>query len=343
MVDGALIDVCISLVTLYFVLSVICSAIQEGIASLFGLRSTNLANAIQNTAGNKAIDIYQHALIKSFSRQGIMAGGKGKANELPPRKPSYIDAAAFRKVVIDIVDRDTKAVAEVGDKAAESFDKLDAKIEALSDENPLKENLKSAAAAARRRTDDPLQRMAALEEEIEDWFDATMERAAGWYKRRAQYFLLVIAAVVTISLDVDTLRIAKELWSDQKTRQQAVVAAQALQTANSLPAGDADAQVRKDAAEAEQAALQKAIAHLPIGHRCEVVEESSGAIITAFSCISDRAQHGSTWIGWVVSVFAISFGAPFWYGLLSKLIAFRASGVKPPTGSERRKAKQGST
>ena len=36
------------------------------------------------------------------------------------------------------------------------------------------------------------------------WFDAGMERVAGWYKRQVTWFLLAVAAVVTMAVDTSS-------------------------------------------------------------------------------------------------------------------------------------------
>ena len=41
---------------------------------------------------------------------------------------------------------------------------------------------------------------------------------AGWYKRQVTWFLLAVAAVVTMAVDADTMRIAEQLWQDCSKR-----------------------------------------------------------------------------------------------------------------------------
>ena len=49
---------------------------------------------------------------------------------------------------------------------------------------------------------------------VEQWFDDAMARVSGWYKRTTQAVLLVIAILLTISVNADTLTIAGTLWRD---------------------------------------------------------------------------------------------------------------------------------
>ena len=64
MFDHPIIDVGLGLIFLYIVLSLIASAIQEWIASLFSLRARNLHTGIQNLIGDAYVKrVYGHPLI----------------------------------------------------------------------------------------------------------------------------------------------------------------------------------------------------------------------------------------------------------------------------------------
>ena len=69
MLDSPMIDVAIGLVFFYVTLSLLCSSIQEIIASVLGLRSRNLRRGIRNLVGNEyAQALYDHPLIKGTMR-----------------------------------------------------------------------------------------------------------------------------------------------------------------------------------------------------------------------------------------------------------------------------------
>ena len=58
----------------------------------------------------------------------------------------------------------------------------------------------------------------ALREGLERHFNEVMDRASGWYKRRAQLALVLIATAVTITGNVDSVQVASRLWSDDALR-----------------------------------------------------------------------------------------------------------------------------
>jgi len=138
--------------------------------------------------------------------------------------------------------------------------------------------------------------------QVEHAFDDSMERASGWYKRKVQVVVLILAAVVAIGGNVDSVAIANRLWNDAPLR--AAVAAKAAAQVNSEKA--ADGVVGLDQ-------LQ-----LPLGWQKKPrVRE-----------IIPRVP------GWLITIAALSLGAPFWFELLGRLVPLRGSGAaarpRPP-------------
>jgi hypothetical protein len=76
--------------------------------------------------------------------------------------------------------------------------------------------------------DDP----AKARQNIEDWYNASMDRVSGWYKRRAQVIILLIGLFVTMGLNADSITIANRLASDRALRESVVAAADAYAKAN---------------------------------------------------------------------------------------------------------------
>src|SRR5215211_9020344 len=73
---STVLDVAIGLVFVYLLLSLICSAITEGIARVFAMRSGTLKEGIRNLlSGPGDVDyaqkLYDHPLISGLYRQGL--------------------------------------------------------------------------------------------------------------------------------------------------------------------------------------------------------------------------------------------------------------------------------
>jgi len=61
---------------------------------------------------------------------------------------------------------------------------------------------------------------------IEDWYNSSMDRVSGWYKRRSQVFVFIIGLVAAIALNADSVLVAKRLSTDRALRDSLLSAAQ---------------------------------------------------------------------------------------------------------------------
>lgn len=77
--------------------------------------------------------------------------------------------------------------------------------------------------------------VAKARENIENWYNSSMDRVSSWYKRRVQLTLLVLGVFVAIAVNVDTITIAKRLSTDKALRESLVNAADAYAKANASP------------------------------------------------------------------------------------------------------------
>jgi hypothetical protein len=68
---------------------------------------------------------------------------------------------------------------------------------------------------------------------LEQWFNDAMDRVSGVYKRKSQVWVLVIAILVTVFANVDSLQIADSLSRDKALRESLVAAAPELAKADS--------------------------------------------------------------------------------------------------------------
>jgi hypothetical protein len=162
---------------------------------------------------------------------------------------------------------------------------------------------------------------------LERWFDDTMARVSGWYKRKSQIILLVIGALLVPAINANALVIASTLWHDSAIRSAVVAQAQnavATPTPTPTPSGSAaPKQARKATPAGENAkAAAKAVEEVkqigvPLGWRGAAVPHHFWSWITMI-------------LGWLLTIAAISLGAPFWFDFLGRASRLRSSG-KPET------------
>jgi hypothetical protein len=152
--------------------------------------------------------------------------------------------------------------------------------------------------------------MEALRSRVEAWFSDAMDRLSGVYKRRTQAVHLIFGLVVAVVFNVDALNIATVLWHDTDKRQAVAVAAQSFAATHTSITGQP---------EQTSQSLQQ-LTSLPIPTGWSGVPPTRAASDWAYAVI-----------GWLVTGFAISLGAPFWFDLLQNLmnINVRGTGPKP--------------
>ena len=201
-------------------------------------------------------------------------------------------------------------------------------------------------------------RLAAARRTVEQWFDEAMDRTSGWYKRSTQLWLGLIGFALAFALNADTLTVGTALWRDPTLRQNAVEIVQKYQPS---PPGDGTAVSGvEDAASAirEMNAQLSQELQLPIGWRTQVVDvpddrrcalvpnrmgdvwgipRGQGCLQLTEPASNRSAGPLAKLLGLLLTVVAVSQGAPFWFDLLSKLTNPRGSGPVPPPSQEKTK------
>jgi hypothetical protein len=72
-------------------------------------------------------------------------------------------------------------------------------------------------------------------ENIENWYNSSMDRVSSWYKRRAQILILTIGLFIAAVVNADSITIAKRLSTDKSLRESLVAAADAYAKAHASP------------------------------------------------------------------------------------------------------------
>lgn len=216
MFGSAVLDVAIGLVFVYLLLAVFCTAITEAISRRMKLRAVILKEGIDRLLGGipgASQAIYSHPLIATLARKD--------------EKPSYIAPRAFAVALMDFVGQGQPP----GMTSHERFRAAVSSAAGGAATGPQGEReLKSALFAL---AGDPKLAAEAATERLAGWFDESMDRVGGWYKRKIQVITFAVALLVTLAANADTFHILSRLWSDPSLR--AVVLAQATERAKKPP------------------------------------------------------------------------------------------------------------
>ncbi|MDQ2717269.1 MAG: hypothetical protein M3Z08_20395 [Chloroflexota bacterium] len=274
MFGSNILEVAVGILFVYSLLSLICSTVNEWIiARLLALRSMTLEAGISNLIGIELTrKLYAHQLINGLARPG-------KFDSLLNRdsKPSYIPSRTFALALLDIVSQPT-IVPQADPKVLAAL----ATLKRAANGNPAQEQLNVA-----------------------QWFDDTMERVSGWYKRKVQLMLFALALVICACLNIDTFGLISGLSRDATVRSAIVSSAQGAAANQRPPLLD----VRQ--AERSLQQLQPELGWSPD------------------SLPVDLPGWFSKICGLLTTTIAVSLGAPFWFDLLSRVVSLRSVGGIP--------------
>jgi len=174
---------------------------------------------------------------------------------------------------------------------------------------------------------------------VEVWFNNSMERVSGWYKRKTQFVQILLALFVTLVVNVDSVLVVNALSQNQALRQAVAAEAEAYanQQAGKSTSGDKD-----PAAKIKDLRAQIHDLDLPIGWKLPAGygknKESDFRQWPGWAWYEgELSQWAAAWrdtirfhfFGWLLTAAAISLGAPFWFDMLNKVINIRSSGKSP--------------
>jgi hypothetical protein len=280
---GTVLDVAIGMVLIYTLLSLMCSTVKEGISSLMAWRAATLRQGLDNLLGDDfSRQVFGHHLV-----QGLVP-----RNRMPwKRRPSYIPSRTFVLAVLDSLGKENGAGFP---QTVEDARKGALKI---AEKNP------DVGRALLALVDEAEGDFEKLKHNITHWFDSSMQRVSGWYRRKAETVILIIAILVSVILGVDSVQLGKSLWINPALRTVAV-----------------------------ETATKAAGAQAPSGNLKSLQSQLDGLDIPRAPYVWGQSfpnwlrDHG---LGFLITAIALSLGAPFWFDLLNKLVSLRSSGQKP--------------
>ena len=329
MLGSEVLDIALGLILVYLLLSLFATAVREAVESKVKARAVFLEMGIRELLGDPAGNglakaFYQHPIIFSLYqgayRENTKRTATGETAKTGERMtggnlPAYIPSRSFSAALVDLVVRGP----------------TDLPDGQLQTEPPTLETLRAAVGRMRSAhvqrslliaIDNAEGDLAQARRNIEAWFDASMERVSGWYKRRTSYWLLVIGVASTVALNVNTITIAQHLARSKAARELVVSRAGEIVAQPSLGAithdttgASASVTQSTDKLHARLAALESL--SLPIGWNR--VPSADGWPVTWFM---------QQFVGLLLTAFAITLGAPFWFDALNKIMTIRST-VKP--------------
>jgi hypothetical protein len=333
MFNSETLEVGVGMVFLFLLVSIVCTAIKEWLEGVFKWRAMDLERALRSlladSDGTATEQLLGHPLLDSLFqgsydprnlRSSWLTPGKGSLHvRLSKRRnlPSYIPAGQFATALLDHVGRG------VAGSAAESQALSVASVRAAAAAFP-SPKLRRVVLSALDHSGGDLDR-ARLN--IEQWFNGTMDRASGWYKRRTQAILFMIGLAIAVGLNIDALNILHRLTAD-KTLRDVVV-----REASAAP-GPSAASAPLDRIGQARSTLEAI--ELPTGWKNAEPAHSWVPMQLCEPAAERQCRRTALWgldwiqvlLGWLITAFAAMLGAPFWFDVLNKFMVIRST-VKP--------------
>ena len=305
----AALDVAIGLILLYLLLSLVVLAINEGIATLVNFRAQTLMGGLQTLIGGTSAEaearrwidrLYGHPVIAALhERRQIWGTGH--------KRPAYIPPQAFIAALVDEITRSANAA-----RVAVGQPKL---MNVSGDVAQLRDAIEQSALPYTTREqfrvllDNAQGDLARARQTIERWFEDGMERVSAVYKARIHSIGVLVALVVTLGVNADTIAIARALAGSATLRASVVSQAEMVAKAPTL---DSLLRMRVDSL---------TLATFPVGYPPRAARRPAVAFYAE--------QAAAHWPGWLLTAIAVSLGAPFWFDILNKVMNVRGAGRAP--------------
>lgn len=276
MFNSTVLEVAIGLIFCYASVALIASSVYEAIASWLNLRAKTLLCGLQELL-NSGNDTGLNILLNIYNDAVAHPAGDGVATNLKEvkNKPAYIPSKNFALAMINSIQR-----------MPGNFENIGADISAIKDDQ-----IRNLLSSLYRKSAGNIEH---FQNEIAVWFDTGMGRLSGAYKKQSQFWCFIIALVLAVMFNIDSVHLFKTLWQHP-----ALVAQLSVVNASPMLANEAFAQLQS----------------LPVGWNGQFSWEA--------------VVKPSAILGWLVTASASLFGAPFWFDILKTLVRLRGTGTKP--------------
>ncbi|MFC2126343.1 hypothetical protein ACFLU5_16240, partial [Bacteroidota bacterium] len=223
MFNSVVLDVVIGLIFIYLLYSLLASIVSELITTIFGLRARDLKGAIRRmledehnrSSGKKGSDnesgTKDQIISDNFYAQPLikyLASGKRFS------KPSYITPNTFARTLIQMLKKNGNG--------QNDLDKIKNTLTSIAGNSGIEYNKTETGQLLQSFLDESQGDLQKFQLLLEQWFDNTMERTRGWFKRNNQVILIVIGFVIAVLFNASTFEIAGKLSKDKKAREQMV-------------------------------------------------------------------------------------------------------------------------
>jgi len=304
---SSIIEVGVGLVLVYMLLSLLVSQINNIIKNLLDVRGDYFVSEVGRLISDPQI---RSRLMTHPAIQVVMDGDMIK----------NITADRLADVLVDILAGSGEALEYLEQLNNSAL--VERLLEPVNDPT-LRHRLEQVLATARSLPD--------ARAKLVDWFDSTLNRMGELYKRRMQFFSLLVGALLAILLNVDTLALGRALWNDPVLRQATVDAANTTMAEIDLSTAEPGT-VDESIVATRQTVGRFLELRLPIGWVLEPVDAATQPMAmldplrdsrNLWNFVPGNSPYWLTlWLekigGLILTTVAVMQGAPFWFDLLKR-------------------------
>ncbi len=320
----AILEVVISLVVVYFLMSTLVSFCNECIAMLVNNRGKILYKSLKhlfveekNEEDSLIEKVYQSKFVNNLAGQFTIA------NKVV-QKPSYISTENFTSALIDEIQK-----CGIKKAYARNIDDLKKKIDAIKD-SFIKTKLQEIIAELEETQQ---ANITAVKKKISEWYDSYMLTVTEVYKNYIRMWIFGISFFVVFTMNIDSLLLIEYFFENKEKREVMISFAENVGK-DDYKINDS---ITNDQRLEEIKKLKKVVVDsinafdLPIGWKDDIkstlVHEQK-----ELNNLPDDSNDKSIEISYIkkilglfLTTISLTLGAPFWYQLMVNLLALRKS------------------
>jgi hypothetical protein len=285
-----MLEVAVGMATFYLLMAILITSVNEVIARALALRWTNLKSGIGELLADRNLNAIGGEVLAHPLIKSLEKSGQ----------PSYVSSRTFSAALVDVLSSGAATVPAI-------------RAQILANQ-AIPDDLRRQLIVLMNDAGDDV---VALRTGIATWYDDAMDRVGGWYRRKMQVVTFVVSLGIVVFLNADTLTLANGMLQNPAAREAFVAQASTLvvPTSSGPPA------------EAYIGDVKTALQPLGIELGWPDVDVSRVETVVAY------ARNLSNWLGhipgWLVTVFAMLMGAPFWFDLIGRVANISAAGTPP--------------
>jgi hypothetical protein len=312
----AILSIVIGILFSLLLMSILASTIHDIWAMLSSLHSKQLHRTLGKMLGEKFNDFSNHPFFRQLA--DAEDGGQMK----PASFPDWIDKKTFSSVLVDILQHG------VDSQAGKT---LEYHIARITDPR-----IKAMLEYLLRESDGTIE---GFKHRAEHWFSEVMQRTTSWFGRSTKMRLFFIGLVTATLLNVDTIQIYRRLSANADLRE--AIERDAERFVNNNP------QFNQVVNPVVTPVVTEGVQVVTVTDTAQLIAAKKAIIDTLRTQYYDKYSTGLGFgwegqttkdipdflvkiLGLLLTAISVTFGAPFWFELLRKLLPYKGASTTAP-------------